>query len=135
VKGKLVLTGDVQTVRLGGFALFLDNVCVLVHALHTDVADGASPALLAGVGAFPNPFNPSTTVGFRLEAAARATVTIHDAAGRAVRTLADADLPAGEHALRWDGRDARGATAAAGVYFARVTAGREVRVVKLALLK
>ncbi|HRX51946.1 MAG TPA: FlgD immunoglobulin-like domain containing protein [Candidatus Krumholzibacteria bacterium] len=135
VKGKLVLTGDVQTVRLGGFALFLDNVCVLVHALHTDVADGAAPALLAGVGAFPNPFNPSTTVGFRLEAAARATVTIHDAAGRAVRNLADADLPAGEHALRWDGRDRIGATAAAGVYFARVTAGREVRVVKLALIK
>jgi len=133
--GKLVLTGPLETVRLGGDDLLLDNVCIRVDNLHTGVEDAAVPALLSPVQAFPNPFNPSTTVDFRLEAAARTMVTIHDAAGRTVRTLVDAELPAGPHALRWDGADDRGAPAAAGVYFARAAAGDAVQVVKLALIK
>lgn len=133
--GKLVLTGPLQTVRLSGDDLLLDNVCIRVDNLHTGVEDAAVPALLSPVRAFPNPFNPATTVDFRLEAAARTVVTIHDAAGRTVRTLVDAELPAGPHALRWDGADDRGAPAAAGVYFARAAAGDVVEVVKLALIK
>ncbi|HRX51947.1 MAG TPA: FlgD immunoglobulin-like domain containing protein, partial [Candidatus Krumholzibacteria bacterium] len=133
--GRLVLTGPIETVRIGGDDLLLDNVCVRLDNRHTGVDTAAAPALLGPLSAHPNPFNPSTTVDLRLEAAARATVTIHDAAGRLVRTLADGDLPAGSHALRWDGRDRHGAAAAAGVYFARAVVGGETRVAKLALIK
>ena len=48
-------------------------------------------------------------------------VEILDAAGRSVRRLPDANLPAGEHAVSWDGRDVRSVAAASGVYFVRVT--------------
>jgi flagellar hook assembly protein FlgD len=41
-------------------------------------------------------------------------------AGRLVRTLAAGRLPAGPHAVRWDGRDDRGRGAASGTYVARL---------------
>jgi flagellar basal-body rod modification protein FlgD len=45
---------------------------------------------------------------------------IADAAGRAVRRLETAHLPAGSHALAWDGRDDRGRALPAGSYYVRV---------------
>ncbi len=83
----------------------------------------------------PNPFNPATEVRFALAKDGPATLTIHDARGRLVTTLIAAPLPAGEHAVPWDGRDAGGRPVAAGAYFARLaTAGgaseRKVMLVK-----
>jgi formylglycine-generating enzyme required for sulfatase activity len=46
-------------------------------------------------------------------------VTIIDAAGRHVRTLVDAEYPAGTHMLVWDGSKDDGQSAPAGVYFVR----------------
>ncbi len=50
----------------------------------------------------------------------RVKIQLFDVAGRLVRTLADRNFIAGEHALTWDGVDNSGRRAARGVYFARV---------------
>lgn len=84
--------------------------------------------------AAPNPFARATTLAFALPAAGRATLAIHDVAGRRVRVLADGELPAGPHAVRWDGRTDGGALAAPGVYLAvlETAAGRlATRVVRV----
>lgn len=73
--------------------------------------------------AVPNPFNPSTTIRFAVPSAGTARLDIHDAAGRLVRTLVDADLPPGEHAAVWDGKSAAGRAVQSGIYFARLRAG------------
>jgi hypothetical protein len=39
-----------------------------------------------------------------------------------VRSLSDGELAAGEHLVRWDGRDARGGVCATGIYFVRMQA-------------
>lgn len=83
----------------------------------------------------PNPFNPSTTLSFELAAAGRARLVLFDLQGRRVRTLVDGELPAGPHACVWDGRDDAGRAATSGVYLARLTAGDQVRRVRLTLLK
>ena len=71
----------------------------------------------------PNPFNPSTMIGFELPVASPIHVEIFDVAGRRIRTLASGDVyPAGVHALEWDGRNERGRTVASGVYLYRLTA-------------
>ncbi len=65
-------------------------------------------------------------LGFALPEAGRADLAIYDVRGRLVRTLVEAELPAGEHTAYWDGRDARGAAASSGVYIVRLSsAGRE----------
>jgi flagellar hook assembly protein FlgD len=47
-------------------------------------------------------------------------VTVHDAAGRSLRALADGDRSVGRHFATWDGADASGRPVASGVYFVRM---------------
>jgi hypothetical protein len=80
------------------------------------------PAALALAPPAPNPFVARTVLHYALPRAAAVTLRIFDLQGRVVRTLADdATKPAGEYDATWDGRDAQGRAAGAGVYFARLT--------------
>lgn len=85
--------------------------------------DGPAPARFALHPAAPNPFNPATTIAFDLAAPSPVRLAVHDAAGRVVRRLLGETLPAGRHAVRWDGRDDRGRPLASGVYYCRLHAG------------
>src|SRR6185295_16684982 len=77
------------------------------------------PGGLALGPASPNPFQTHTSFDLRLDKVASVHVTVHDAAGRLVRSIfAGAGAP-GTRTLEWDGRDAAGAPVAAGVYFVR----------------
>lgn len=98
-------------------------------------AGDVAPRALAITAVVPNPFNPSTTVRFEVPATSHVRVTIHDMRGRLVRTLADAEMGAGRHVARWNGRDDRGETVATGVYLLRVDDGRAKRSAKLVLAK
>ena len=70
----------------------------------------------------PNPFNPSTRVGFDLPAPGRVVLEVFDVRGRRIRGLVDAELPAGPHSVLWDGRDDGGRVMPSGVYFSRLRA-------------
>lgn len=106
------------------------------HALvRRGIAGAAAPAprdFLAPAGALPA--RGAVALRFGLAAAGRASLAVYDPAGRRVRTLVDASLPAGEHAAAWDGRDESGRAAPAGFYFARLEsagASRTLRFVRL----
>jgi hypothetical protein len=71
----------------------------------------------------PNPFRDGTLLRFTIARAGNVRLRIFDLAGREMRTLVDGPLAAGSHAVRWDGRDATGRQAAAGVYLHAVEAG------------
>lgn len=47
----------------------------------------------------------------------------------------DRELPAGRHAVVWDGRDAAGYEVAAGVYLYRIEAGARVDVRKMTVVR
>lgn len=83
----------------------------------------------------PNPFNPTTRIGFELATAGRARLEVFDVGGRRLRMLVDADLPPGAHAATWDGRDARGRAVASGLYWARLESGGRHAVQRLALVR
>jgi hypothetical protein len=73
----------------------------------------------------PNPFNPSTTIGYSIAAPSRVTIRVFDVAGRVVRTLVDAHVAAGRRTVVWDGTSDAGKHAASGVYFVKMeTAGQ-----------
>lgn len=101
----------------------------------TAVDPGSVPTQSRLSGAYPNPFNPQTTVAFDLAHAGHVRVVIHDAQGRVVATLADGDMTAGHHTVVWTGIDDRGRKLASGVYYARLTASDGVDVTKLTLVK
>jgi hypothetical protein len=52
-----------------------------------------------------------------------------------VRTLVDADLPAGEKKVVWDGADPSGQPVDSGIYFARLEAGGTIAARKIALIR
>jgi flagellar hook assembly protein FlgD len=72
-------------------------------------------------GAYPNPFETSTTISFHLAQAGPVTLAVYGVDGRKVRTLASGRWQAGVHPVSWDGRDGDGRATAAGVYFVRLT--------------
>jgi hypothetical protein len=88
----------------------------------SSVRPGPGPARFALLPNVPNPFNPETTIRFDVPSASTVTLRVFDVRGRVVRTLQDATLPQGRHALRWDGRNQSGQAVASGVYFVRMTA-------------
>lgn len=84
---------------------------------------------------FPNPFNPETKIAFHLRQGGVAELSVFNIAGEKVRTLISAPLPAGEHSVSWDGRDANGRNLASGVYVYRLKAGSRESARTMLLLK
>ncbi len=80
----------------------------------------AAPARLRLLQNRPNPFNPHTRLPFETSGG-ELSLAIYDAAGRRVRTVMSSSLPAGSHAVEWDGRDDRGQPSPSGRYVARLT--------------
>ena len=100
-------------------------------SLTADVDDDSNPlptAFALDQNA-PNPFNPSTTIGFSLTHGAQVNLVIYDVLGRLVNTLVDRPLAAGHHQVQWSGADDFGQPVASGVYLYRLrsTAGTAVR--------
>ena len=85
--------------------------------------------------AVPNPFNPSTTIGYRLPVEGQAEIVVYDVLGRLVRTLVSGYTQAGDHEVVWDGRDDSGRQVASGVYLYRLQAGDIVETRRMVLLK
>ena len=83
----------------------------------------------------PNPFNPSTTIRYRLPAAAQVDLRVFDALGRPVRHLVEGRQEAGVYTAVWDGADDRGGQLASGVYFYRLSAGQHSQTRRLVLLR
>jgi hypothetical protein len=81
----------------------------------------------------PNPFNPTTTLVYRLPSRGRVLLAVHDVKGRRVATLVDKVQPAGTNSAHWDGRGEARTRLSGGVYFARLAFGTEVRTRKLTL--
>lgn len=102
--------------------------------LRFDAATARAPRPLL-LGATPNPFNPRTTLAFELPSAGRATLSIHDLAGRHVVTLRDGPAGAGRNEVIWDGSDHRGRRLASGAYFYRLEADGFVDSRRVILLK
>jgi hypothetical protein len=73
--------------------------------------------------ALPNPFTGSTVIHLGVARREQVSVGIYSAAGSLVRTLCNSSLLPAHYSLTWDGRDARGRPAGAGVYLVRVKAG------------
>jgi hypothetical protein len=101
-----------------------DPACVPVVVAKAALASAESLLPVAPfLGASPNPFNPATTIVFRLPAAAPVDLTIYDVRGRRVVSLLHESRAAGEHRVRWNGRAGDGSAVASGTYFLVLNAG------------
>ncbi len=95
-----------------------------------------TPTRYALHAAYPNPFNPTTTVEFELPKDSPVRLYVFDVTGRWVRSLADqGNYRAGFHRVIWDGQDDAGRSVGSGVYFYRLEAGAFDQTRRVILLK
>jgi hypothetical protein len=87
------------------------------------------------LAAYPNPFNPRTTIRFECREPGQVRLAVHDLAGRQVALLADTWMASGQHELTWEGVDAQGRPMAAGPYFVRLRAGDRSVVKRVMLVR
>ena len=88
-----------------------------------------------GVGCYPNPFNPSTSIVFALPEARYVRLAVYSIDGRLVTTLVDEVKGQGAHEVEWHGRDTADRCVPSGVYFYRFAAGDYVETKRMTLLK
>jgi len=98
----------------------------------TDVPS-ASPALR--LAAYPNPFNPRTSLVLTLPRAGQVRLDVYDARGRLVRRLLEGRLADGVHDVSWQGRDDHGRALPSGTYLARLVTDSGVATRSLMLLQ
>jgi len=89
------------------------------------------------LGNYPNPFNPSTTIQFKVNTQLNRIVKIKifDSLGRLVKILSIMVISPGYYEVIWDGRLENGVMAASGNYFYLVDFGEAVLAGKMQLLK
>ncbi len=93
-------------------------------------AGGTAPLEEVRLAVAPNPIRTDSRVRFELREAARVRIALHDVAGRRVRDLVDEDRPAGAHSIALEPHGL-----AAGVYFVRMEAGRDVEMTRVVYLR
>ncbi len=85
--------------------------------------------------AYPNPFNPTTTIRFDLPNAVNISIVVYDLLGREVVRLMNGRLEAGYQQVVWEGRTAAGREVPSGIYIARLVTPEYTRSVKMLLLR
>jgi hypothetical protein len=81
---------------------------------------------------YPNPFNPSTTIEYSVPQNSFVTLKVYDISGKEVATLVNTETSAGNYSLNFN---ADVYHLSSGIYFYKLTAGNEVAVKKLLLIK
>ena len=80
--------------------------------------------------AYPNPFNPTTTIRFSIAVTHASLLEIYDITGQVVETLVNERLLSGKHEIIWNASNQ-----SSGVYFARLSNSTFQQTQKLILLK
>ncbi len=83
------------------------------------------------LSAAPNPFTNRSLIRYGLASAQSVKLAIYSAAGRRIKVLTDASLPAGDHQAAWNGKDHQGRSMPSGVYYAVLKTGGKERRLKL----
>jgi len=85
--------------------------------------------------AYPNPFNPTTTLDYDLPEDAIVNITIYDMMGRKISTLVSSQQTAGYKSVQWNATNNKGAPVSAGLYLYMIQAGEFRQTRKMVLLK
>ena len=141
---------DASITRDGLFFSFKDVNCEPgeTYRYRVDISDGANrstlfetdpitipAARLALQQNYPNPFNPSTAIKYYLPGKSQVTLDIYDISGKRISQLVRENEEKGFYSVEWKGLDGRGTSVASGIYFYRLTAGKQTISKKMVLLK
>lgn len=112
--------------QLGTFKLVYDGLYA---------GDNSIPQNYALHQNYPNPFNPVTTIEYDLPEVSEVVLAIYNPLGQVIRTLVQAEQPAGRYRIQWDGTAENGRKVASGLYFYQLKTARFTQTQKMILLQ
>jgi len=97
--------------------------------------NGLIPESFTMYPAYPNPFNPVTTIKYDLPQDSEINFTVYNIMGQEVKKLTDGIKPAGVNTIRWNGTNRHNETVSSGMYLVRLTTPKSVLTQKIVLMK
>ncbi len=85
--------------------------------------------------AYPNPFNPTTTIRVEMAKTAEASLVIYNVMGQKVKTLHSGSLEKGTKNFKWNGTDNAGKQVASGLYFYQLKTQNNMQTKSVIFLK
>jgi len=122
-----ILRGDELINLEGDIPAFENNQLYMVSSLTEAVS---LPETFSLDRAYPNPFNPTTTLSFAIPVDSEVSLSIYNLQGREVVSLINGNMDAGYHSITWNAD-----SYSSGVYFVKMVAGEYVDTQKLMLIK
>ena len=102
----------------------------VVAAANGEYIDISVPSAFSVSNAYPNPFNPTTSLNINLDAASYVSVKVFNVMGQLIDTVTEGQMTVGTHAINWDA-----SSVASGVYFINTEVGTSLSSQKVMLLK
>lgn len=123
-----------QNVDLDGSTCFFGPVSVL-FGLDGEANSPALPKITQLDNAYPNPFNPNTTIRYQIKGPGKVNIDIYNIRGQIVRSFEKQHDAAGRYDILWNGCDSSGKALASGLYLYRMRSGNYDAVKKMVLQK
>ena len=107
------------------------EILEIIAANSEDYIDVVSiPVVFALHSAYPNPFNPITTISYSLPVDSDVLIQVVNLYGRVVETLTNSNMNSGYNAIQWNAD-----SHSSGLYFVKMVAGDYHQTQKLMLVK
>ncbi|UCD19921.1 MAG: T9SS type A sorting domain-containing protein [candidate division WOR-3 bacterium] len=143
-----IATGPPSTpysVFFNGFAFELINdeadrdtmMYRIINWLQTGIEESPAIETARAFGFAPmvNPVRGQIFIAYNTSTPGRVALKVYDSAGRLVRTLVDAVVPAGMNTVAWDAKDEHNRAVTNGIYFVKLSADEQSATHKLVLIK
>ena len=105
------------------------------NCVQVSIMDETFPLTYKLHSAYPNPFNPITSLHYDLPEGGLVNITIYDMMGRIVKTLVNSSQTAGYKSVQWNATNDRNESVSAGLYLYTIQAGEFRQTKKMVLLK
>ena len=111
----------------GNIPVWRNNEIFIVESMSVS---SSVPSEFSLSGAYPNPFNPSTTIDFSVPTESMVSISVYDISGRNIQTLVNDSYQPGYYSISWDGSGH-----SSGVYFVKMVSEDFIDTKKLMLIK
>jgi len=110
------------------------DISILVENTEMSINEHV-PLYFKVYNAYPNPFNPITSIGYDLPEDGFINITIYSMMGNIVKTLVNGPQTAGNKTVQWNATNDRNEPISAGLYLYTIQAGEFRQTKKMILLK
>ena len=130
VRDAFMMTADRADKPDNDYGYGVVDVMAAIEYDTSNVNDDMLPEEFSIIKVYPNPFNPSTTIWFRVETMHATSLQIYDITGQLVETLVDNIVNPGEYKIEWHANNMT-----SGIYFVQLIADDQQLAKKITLIK